>query len=362
MGSDAVNRWADSIRWPGLRPFRLSSVLYEVTARCNLACPHCYNVWKNDTGYPVAELDTEGAKRLITKALRESRCDQLTMTGGEPCLREDLESLVAHAKAKVRHVILISNGTLLDEGRIRSLLKAGVDLFELPLHGGDPATHDAALGYLGSFDLVTRAATTIRRLGGHLAFVFVGKRANIDQWESALEVGIALGARSFLFNRWNAGGACHERPEDLMPSVDQVLAALAVAEACIQRYGVAISASIPLPPCLVDMTPYPNVASGFCSAGGAQAYFTLDPMGRVRPCNHTSTVLGNLLEQPFRRLARGQALEDFVAARPAFCAGCAMEPTCMGGCKAAAEACHGDLRACDPFLALNLDRVHRPGH
>jgi radical SAM protein with 4Fe4S-binding SPASM domain len=268
---------------------------------------------------------------------------------------------VAFAKTKVRHVVLISNGILLDEGRVRSLLEAGVDFFELPLHAGDPATHDGELGCPGSFDRVTRAAATIRRHGGQIAFVFVGKRSNIGHWEAALEVRVALGARSFLLNRWNAGGACRAHPEELMPTVDQIRAALGVAEAGAQRYGVVISASIPLPPCLVDTTAYPSVRFGFCSAGGSQAYFTLDPLGFVRPCNHTPTVLGNLLEQPFHHLARSQALQAFVSARPRFCGGCAQELTCLGGCKAAAEVCYGDLGACEPFLALNLDRVQRPG-
>ncbi len=349
-----------TFKYPDLRPLRLSSVLYEVTSRCNLACAHCYNVWKDGVDYPTGELDTAGSLRLIAKAVKEGRCEQMTFTGGEPCLREDLETLVAFAKGRVRHVVLITNGTLLNERRIQSLLQAGVDLFELPLHGGDAATHDEALGCPASFHRITRAAVEIRHQGGQIAFVFVGKRANIGQWESALEVGVALGARSFLFNRWNAGGACHEKPEELMPSVEQIRAALAVAEIGVQRYGVVISASIPLPPCLVDTSPYPNVNFGFCSAGGRNAYFTLDPMGFVRPCNHTPTVLGNLLEQPFRHLARSRTLKEFVAARPAFCAGCAKETACMGGCKAAAEACSGDLRACEPFLAMNLDRARRP--
>ncbi len=350
-----------AFQFSNFRPLRLSSVLYEVTSRCNLACAHCYNVWKDGVDYPAGELDTEGATRLIAKAVQEGHCDQLTFTGGEPCLREDLETLVAFAKARVSSVVLITNGTLLDEGRIRSLLEAGVDLFELPLHGGDPTAHDEVLGCPGSFARITGAAASIRRQGGQIAFVFVGKRSNIGQWEAALEVGVALGARSFLFNRWNAGGACHERPEDLMPTVEQIQSALEVAEAGVQRYGVTISASIPLPPCLVDTAPYPSVNFGFCAAGGQHAYFTLDPLGFVRPCNHTALILGNLLEQPFRRLARSPALKDFVSARPAFCIGCAVEKTCMGGCKAAAEACCGDLRACEPFLALNLDRVRRPG-
>lgn len=177
-----------AFEFPDFRPLRQSSLLCEVTARCNLACAHCYNVWKDGVGYPTGELNTEGALRLVAKAMQEGRCEQMTFTGGEPCLREDLETLVAFAKTRVRHVVLISNGTLLNEGRIRSLLEAGVDLFELPLHGGDPATHDEALGAPGSFDRITRAAADIRSQGGQIAFVFVGKRSNIGHWEAALEL------------------------------------------------------------------------------------------------------------------------------------------------------------------------------
>jgi len=337
-----------------LRPFRLRAVLYEVTARCNLACPHCYNVWKAGCAYETEELDTTQAKALIAKAIRESRCEQFTFTGGEPCLRADLEELVAFAKARVSSVALISNGTLLDEGRIQGLLRAGVELFELPLHAGEAAAHDKALGCPGSFLRVTQAAVAIRQFGGHVAFVFVGTRQTFSHWPEALELGIALGCRNFLLNRWNAGGSGHDEPENLMPTVAQVREGLEMAEAAVRKYGVSISASIPLPPCLLDTSAYPGVGFGFCAAGTESAYYTLDPMGSVRPCNHTRTVLGDLRQQSFRSLARGKTMASFVSAKPGFCLGCAKENTCMGGCKAAAEVCFGDLCACEPFLAQNL--------
>ncbi|NLE57216.1 MAG: radical SAM protein, partial [Planctomycetes bacterium] len=87
-----------------LRPWSHDSMLYEVTARCNLRCLHCYNVWKDDVGYASEELDTGHAFKLIDKAIRDSRCRQFTFTGGEPCLRQDLEKLVSFAAARCRHV------------------------------------------------------------------------------------------------------------------------------------------------------------------------------------------------------------------------------------------------------------------
>lgn len=340
-------------------PFRWrhDSMLFEVTPRCNLRCLHCYNVWKDRDDYPTEELPTARAVALIEKAIRETRCSHFTLTGGEPCLREDLEDLVAAAARRCKQVNLITNGTLLNESRIRSLLHAGVSLFELPLNGPDRETHNHMAGGIDCFDAVTRAAAEIRYQGGSIAFVFVGTKHNIDLWERTLELAIALGARGFLFNRYNAGGECRGRPDALMPSVEQVKAGLAVAESYAAEYGVGIGASIAIPPCLIDPKAYPHVGFGFCAAGTERAYYTLDPVGNVRPCNHTPSILGNLFDTPLKTLVRSPALKAFVAARPPFCAGCKLETACQGGCKAAAEACYGDLSACEPFLALNQERA-----
>ncbi|HCE43081.1 MAG TPA: hypothetical protein DET40_06005 [Lentisphaeria bacterium] len=336
------------------------SILYEVTPRCNLKCLHCYNVWKDDVGYPEKELGTSDAKRLIIKAILESGCRNFTFTGGEPLLRNDLEELVSTARAKCKSINLISNGTLLPEDRIKKLIDAGVSLFELPLNSSDRNVHDKMAGGFECFDKVTRAAADIRYHGGDIAFVFVGTCLNIKYWKDVLELGIALGARSFLFNRYNAGGECHGSPEDLMPSVADVMDGLSIAEEFSVKYGLGIGASITIQPCLIDTGKYPHVGFGFCAAGTERAYYTLDPVGNVRPCNHTPMVLGNILEQPLNRIIKSQKLVDFMKARPEFCSGCKIELDCQGGCKAAAEACYGSLSAVEPFLEINIANAIKP--
>ncbi len=334
--------------------FRLDSLLFEVTPRCNQRCPHCYNVWKGDTAYGEQELSTDRARALIAKAIRECRCRQFTFTGGEPTLREDLEVLVREAARRAKHVALITNGTLLPESRIESLLDAGVGLFELPLNGGDPATHDRMAGFPGAFDKVTRAAVDIRSQGGDLALVFVATRDNIEAWPDALDLGIALGARGFLLNRYNAGGECSRAPESLMPTLDQLKKAFQIAEDRAVRFKVGISAGVPIQPCLIDTSHYPHVGFGYCGAGTDRSYTTLDPLGFVRPCNHSGLKLGNLFDSSLKELLRSPAQKAFYAARPAFCVGCRMEGECQGGCKAAAEVCLGDCGKAEPFLQQNL--------
>lgn len=340
-------------------PWSHDSLLYEATARCNLRCLHCYNVWKDDIGYKQNELPTKKALRLIEKAIHQSRCQQFTFTGGEPTLRDDLEELVGCAASLCEHVALITNGTLLCEERVKSLIDAGVSLFELPLNSADRTIHNRMAGGIDCFDKVTRAAADIRFYGAELAFVFVGTSINIEYWKETLELGIALGARGFLFNRYNAGGQCHMQPEQLMPSIEQVREGLAIAEEYSRKYEIGIGASIAIPPCLIDPKDFPHVGFGFCAAGTKRAYYTIDPVGNVRPCNHTPTIIGNLFETPLKEIATCQKLKAFRQARPDFCSGCSLEEECLGGCKAAAEVCYGSLTACEPFLELNKNRANK---
>jgi radical SAM protein with 4Fe4S-binding SPASM domain len=316
-------------------------------------------VWKDDVDYGQEELGTEQALELVETAIRQSRCRQFTFTGGEPTFRDDLEQLAARAAGRCDDVGLITNGTLLDEGRVRSLIEAGVSLFELPLNSADRSMHNRLAGGIDCFDKVTRAAADIRYYGADLAFVFVGTTLNIEHWRQALELGLALGARGFLFNRYNAGGQCYDRPEALMPSVEQVRNGLAVAEEFSAKYGIGIGASIAIPPCLIDAKDFPHVGFGYCAAGTERSYYTIDPVGNVRPCNHTPTVLGNLFESRLRDMVRSEKLAEFRSARPDFCGGCRLEHECLGGCKAAAQACYGSLTACEPFLELNKDRAQK---
>jgi radical SAM protein with 4Fe4S-binding SPASM domain len=340
-------------------PWSHESLLYEVTPRCNLKCLYCYNVWKDDVGYTQEELSTQKALELIKKAIKESRCRQFTFTGGEPTLRDDLEQLVSCAALSCENVTLITNGTLLYEERIKSLIDAGVSLFELPLNSADRIIHNNMAGGIDCFDKVTRAAANIRYYGAELAFVFVGTSINIEHWKETLELGIALGSRSFLFNRYNAGGQYRSQPETLMPSVDQVRDCLIVSEEYCRNYELGIGASIAIPPCLIDQKDFPHVGFGFCAAGTERAYYTIDPVGNIRPCNHTPTIIGNLFKTPLKKILESKTLRAFRQARPDFCKGCRLEEDCLGGCKAAAEACYGSLSACEPFLELNKSHIKK---
>ena len=339
------------------RPY-LRTLIFEVTQRCNHACLHCYNVWHPDgqgrpSGYPQGELDTAGTLALLNKALDEARCDHVTLTGGEPLLREDLPRILDLLREREVRATVISNGRLLTGPTVVDLLDRGVGLFELPLLSHHREMHDHLSGCPGAFDAVLAAMAHVRTHWGQYVAVFVATRLNLVDLHETIELAYAFGSRGMMLNRFNPGGRGRAHLDALLPSAEEMRRALAVADAAAAELEFPISCSIPLQPCLIDPDLYPNLRFGYCAAGTERAYYTLDPLGNLRPCNHSSTILGNLLQEPLADLIAPGRMAPFVEAGPVFCAPCSMRGTCQGGCKAAAQVCYGSLSAEEPFLQRN---------
>jgi MoaA/NifB/PqqE/SkfB family radical SAM enzyme len=87
------------------------AVTFYVTHKCNLDCTYCT---QKEPEVFSSELPTDGTLRVLAKIRRET--DSIVITGGEPTLRSDIETIVeaARFKNKFRSVLLITNGTLLD--------------------------------------------------------------------------------------------------------------------------------------------------------------------------------------------------------------------------------------------------------
>ena len=327
-----------------------AAVVFEATTRCNHDCPHCYNAWKNPVGYPEGELETGATLAMLGKLLDESGASLVTVSGGEPLLRADIFEIVAYIAERGKAVNFLTNGTLLDERAIARLSPGKVSVFEVPLLSSDRAIHDAMSAAPGAFEKVTLAVANLKAAGQRVVCVFVATRVNLPTWRQTAEVAVALGADGIMFNRFNPGGRGRENVPQLQAGPDDLSAAMEIAEQITQQYGISISCSIPMPPCLFDHSKYPHLGFGFCAAGTDRAYYTVDPLGNVRPCNHSTLILGNIRATGFWEMVDSSPMSEFVSARPGFCSGCKLELTCLGGCKASAEVCSGSAWAHDPLL------------
>jgi len=341
------------------------SFVFEVTQRCNHDCPHCYNCWKNDVEYPAGDLNTADTLDMLGRMLDQTGASLVSLTGGEPFLRDDICEIVDFLHERGVTVNMICNGSLITAESI-ARMSGKISIYELPLLSIEREIHDRLSGRVGAFDDVTMAVANLKAAGQRVVCVFVATKLNLPQWAQTAELAIALGADGIMFNRFNPGGTGGRNIELLQATPAELTEAMDVADRMSVEYEISISCSIAMPPCLFDHTRYSKLTFGFCAAGTSRAYYTLDPMGNVRPCNHSTTILGNIRRMNFWEMVDSPAMKDFFDARPEFCGGCVLADECLGGCKAAAEVCCGSAWALDPFVKAFADQAEkldeRPRH
>lgn len=336
---------------PPPRPYPFPrGLVVELTARCDHACGHCYNAWKNPGKVAPEPIDTSSMLGVLDRLVTESGCELLTLTGGEPLLYPGLFTVIEHLADRGVRLNLITHGGHLDAATLDRLTPDRIATWELPLLAGGRSLHDGLSGRAGAFDRVTASIAELKLRRERVVAVFVASRRNLDEIERVVELAVALGVDGLMINRFNPGGAGGSRCGELQASPRQLEAMLDKAEDAGLRWQLPMSCSIAMPPCLIRTERYRHIGFGYCALGTERAYYTLGPDGRLRPCNHSPTVLGDLRRQSLREILDGPALEAYVQARPALCAGCRLESSCQGGCKAAAEACYGSPKEPDPFL------------
>src|SRR6476659_556740 len=86
-------------------------VVWNLTRTCNLKCVHCYTA--SEAKKYAGELTT-GEAKLVLDDLAAFKVPAVLFSGGEPLVRPDVLELAAYARLRGLHVVLSTNGTLID--------------------------------------------------------------------------------------------------------------------------------------------------------------------------------------------------------------------------------------------------------
>ena len=108
---------------------------------CNQKCIHCYAA--GQVLSDEEELSTEDWKTIIDKC-RAYGIPQITFTGGEPTMREDLFELISYARWFISR--LNTNGIKLTEDYCRKLHEAELDSVQITFYSSDPEVHNKLVG------------------------------------------------------------------------------------------------------------------------------------------------------------------------------------------------------------------------
>src|ERR1700733_9190514 len=264
------------------RPY---AMLAELTYRCPLHCPYCSNPVRSAT---QGELGTEQWASVIREAAALGVL-QIGFSGGEPLQRNALEPLIRVARENGLYTNLITSGLGLNERRAKQFAKTGLDNIQLSFQAAEGKLADSIAGVPDAHAHKLGAVRLIRELGVALSLNVVLHRFNIDQLGQIIEFAESLGAtRLELANTQYYGWAFRNRSL-LIPTRDQVEAAIEVAAAARKRLRGLLEVLYVLPDYFTGR-PKP------CMNGWGRRYLTVNPTGFVLPCPTAGEIPGIIFD------------------------------------------------------------------
>lgn len=141
IGYLSLGEYAPSMTAPHRMDLMVSAMTKDGHWHCNQKCLHCYAAGQPEA--EVKELTTAEWKRVIDQC-RKANISQLTFTGGEPTMRDDLVELVDYAQWFVTR--LNTNGVNLTEDLARALYDASLDSAQITFYSSVEATHNTLVG------------------------------------------------------------------------------------------------------------------------------------------------------------------------------------------------------------------------
>ena len=326
---------------PHERPYTL---IAELTYSCPLHCVYC----SNPVDYAKhGTVLNGGTWRRVFREAEALGVVQVNLTGGEPLLRDDLDELIAEARALDLYTNLITSGIPLECRRLADLREAGLDSVQLSFQAVDSHESDRIAG-AAVLDRKLAAAAWVKELTLPLTINVVLHRENLDSVEQLIELAERLGAdRLELANTQYLGWALRNR-RALLPTRAQIDHARAIAGEARARLRGRMEIVFVTPDYYAE---YPRR----CMEGWGRRYVVVSPDGLVLPCHAAHTLPGlrfdNVADRPLGEIwQHSEAFNRFRGESwmPDPCRSCERRSVDFGGCRCQAYHLTGDPAATDP--------------
>jgi len=264
---------------------RLYSVTLAVTNRCPFNCWHCYNAGRSQQDTPLSVL------RNLAAELQDLGAVVVTLTGGEPLLREDLPEILRAFDPR-SCLVLGTTGEGLTAERARCFRDNGLFAVGISLDSDQEAEHDRSRGRPGAFRSALAALRVARESGLYPYVVSVATREFLhrSRFLPFLRFAADAGALEVHLLEPSATGKLAGRTEVLLTAAER--------QQIFEYQGeTAQRADLPI----LSSFAYLESPEAFgCGAGLTHLY--IDGSGEVCPCNLVPLSFGNIAREPLRSI------------------------------------------------------------
>ncbi|MDP3731669.1 MAG: radical SAM protein [Candidatus Omnitrophota bacterium] len=352
-------------------------VVWNITARCNLRCWHCY--YSSGDRSSLKELKLEEARNFVAD-LSALKVHTLLFSGGEPLLKPDIFALAKFAKDKGIKVALSTNGTLINSRVAREIKKAGFSYVGISLDGMEE-TNDIFRQEKGAFQRSLQGIRNCKKLGLAVGLRFTLTRYNFKDLPDIFSLAERERVDRFcIYHLAYVGRGSNIREMDLSHLEKRraleliwrktnyfLKKKLNIEVLTVNNHADGAWAYIKLKelyPARANLAWEMLKAQGGNSAGikiasvddcgniYADQFLRRYPLGNIRIKKFSQTWLGpdnSLLE----------ALRDRISYLPERCQRCSFIKICNGNFRARAEAISGNLWQDDPACYLTEEEIHQ---
>lgn len=319
---------------------RLGDIIWLLTARCNLACSHCYTARFSGK----RELEPKQALDIV-KSAAEMQIRHLGFSGGEVFLRPDALELLGVASKLGMSTSVVTNGSTLNEETVEKLAEYKIPTF-LSIDGATRETHEQIRG-IGSWDFITPAMEKMRRFGVRFSTVMAVNRLNYQEAPEYLALAKESGASTACIIPVMPAGRANM---ELILQPKQMFTVLQAAEKAAEALKFRVSFWCTPFAGLVTNSRY--ISADFCRNDTGE--MIISPAGEVLLCDILDVTLSNVgtkgLPKAWQEKAEHPMLKTITNPRLSEpCLDCPLKEKCKGGCFARAELISGDLYAPDPL-------------
>ena len=295
IGYMTLGEYAPNMTAPHRMDLMVSAMTRDGKWHCNQKCLHCYAAGQAQA--EVEELSTSDWKRVIDKC-RKIGIPQLTFTGGEPTMREDLPELIYYARWFVTR--LNTNGVKLTKELCQQLYNVSLDSVQITLYSADEMEHNTLVG-ANNFKSTVEGIKNAIEAGLNISINTPLCKVNANYLNTLKflnELGVKYVSCSGLIV---TGNACQQESKCTQLSEKELYTILKEATLyCVEQH---IEISFTSPGWVSDDR-LELLGLAIPTCGACLSNMAIAPNGGVVPCQSwlSEETLGNILEQPWSHI------------------------------------------------------------
>ncbi len=322
------------------KPFEFF-VQWHLTERCNLGCRHCYQGWQSSVEMSLPEI--KQAVGEVSDMIKDwsdtyeiAFSPSMNITGGEPFLRHDLFNILQEMKKEGFEIYLLTNGTLVNPKRARTLADLGVSGVQVSMEGPEHI-HDAIRG-AGSYAASTAGVKHLVDAGLAVTLNVTVSNLNAEHVKEVVTLGSHAGVQRIGLSRLVPFGRGRALLSEMLDS--KQLRELYESLFSLELEGIEIVTGDPVAAQIRIRAGEDAGATAVSGCAAGVSGLTIQPNGNVTPCRRLPLSLGNVRTDSVREIWAASPVLEALRDRqsyPGKCGACARWARCRG-CRAIAYA------------------------